>query len=835
MLLLLGGIVVTSQLVVHGTPHTGASSTPPRPNPAPGGPDVPGAAITPPPTGPTSTHLTSVHWVGTQVISGAVTYSNLSVSLTGGNVVVAPGGSLTLDNVTLQISQMNTSGLSALSHGVLVEAGGQLQGRYSAILSANGPAYPAFVVIAGASRTLHVAFTDLGGSGHSPVAGREGIHVSGPHVLFEDDVFDHTYEVLFAGAAAVGDAVASSVWLNSTITGGQVGWAEVDAGASWVNLTDDSWSGSADAGMLALICGPHTTVANSTFVGDPSGSQPYQVYLTYNGWTDGGIDASYASVVDDHFQTANLGISDGSHFRIDRDSFNDTGHWPSTGGQAAIIVVTWIGSGAGERTRDVEIEHDSISNFTHYAIRVSQNVSGFNVSSDRIFASQSTYSSAITEADGIYLIRGVNNGTVWNNSLDMTDLRQPSEPTNGVVLEAQVNDVNVSANRIYNCSEVGVTVQGDSGALPAPSYYLGPSSRDVIFENRIVNYHSVAQQSMYSAEAIETWMWANGTRIVDNTIGGWAQVNTTDYWNGAGILTSSSEQLFAGNTMTGVRFGFVFEKFDSQQELRSLGSFNRSYNLLSRNQLSQVTVVSLAENARDDMGPIVNLLSGPVDPSWSFWFSGSNATLRLVNAALPSYPASSPYRSSHVGLVGPVTLEKLHATYDFGLSEWSSSPRAVRYNAFQAQLGATTGWFNLTLLSYSASSGVVQWNGTQSARGSDTFTLGGASVGTVYSFTVDGTLATLLTALGHLLRLGWTGSGSHHFAIQKVTLVAAPEASLFAPGAPPWWAPSPPGYLVGPAVVLHPGPFAGELAPGVAMAWPRHAGPGAARPPVTAA
>ena len=171
------------------------------------------------------------------------------------------------------------------------------------------------------------------------------------------------------------------------------------------------------------------------------------------------------------------------------------------------------------------------------------------MSGNQIFATRSTYSTSISEADGIYLIRGVSYGTVANNRIDMNDRVQPSEPTNGIVLEAQVHDVNVSGNVIDNCSEVGITVQGDSGALAAPSFYLGASLDNVLYGNRIVNFHNVSAQTMYSTEAIETWMWANGTRVENNYIQGWSEVDTKDYWNGAGILTSSSGQSFLGNRM----------------------------------------------------------------------------------------------------------------------------------------------------------------------------------------------------------------------------------------------------------------------------------------------
>ncbi|HEV2428338.1 MAG TPA: PKD domain-containing protein [Thermoplasmata archaeon] len=742
------------------------------------GGSLPPAQLLSPPTGPATTPLNAISWHGPQVVSTSVTYRNTSIALSGGDLLVASGGSLLLDNVSLAISQVNGSSVLPLSYGVIVETGGQLTAKYALLESANGTADPMFVVASGSARFLHVEFNDLGGSGTAPVAGREGIVVHSAHVDFEADRFNHTYQVLFAGPGAVGDRVDGSVWLDSTIPGGQIGWVQVSGGASWTNLTRDSWFGSADAGMLALVEGPHVTLANSSLQGDPNGSQWYQVFLAYDGPKDRGVDASWARVVDNRFQTANLGLSDGAHFVIDRNWFNDTGHWASTGGQAAILVVTWIGSGIGESTRSLEIEENTITNFTHYAIRVSQNVSGFNISSNRIYNTRSTYTSAISEADGIYLIRGVNNGSVWNNRLDMTDTTQSSEPTNGIVLEAQVNDVNVSENWIFNCSEVGITVQGDSGALWAPSYFLGPSSRNTLYGNWVENFHSVATQTMYSTEGIETWMWANGTRVVDNDVQGWSNVSLGNYWNGAGILTSSSRQLFEGNRVSDARFGFVFEKFDDQQELRTLGSFNRSYNLLTNNLLSRVGVDSLVENALDDMGPVVNLLSGTVDPGWKLSFSGANATLWIENGTIGTFGASSPYRVPNVEFVGPLTLKGPGAPFILPLTHWRTVPPTIAFDSVLASVPASAIGWNVSLGSADPITGAVAWSVTQPASASDTFEFGGLAFGHRYGFSVDG--GPLQNATANLPRLAfsWTGAGTHAFAL--TALGSAPPVQLTA-------------------------------------------------------
>ncbi|HEV2165492.1 MAG TPA: right-handed parallel beta-helix repeat-containing protein [Thermoplasmata archaeon] len=718
-----------------------------------------------PRTGPLLPLSNSLSWSGNQVISSSLVYRNTSIALSGGNLVIAAGGSLLLDNASLSISEVVQGTASALSYGITVQSGGTLTVKDAGVSSANGAQYPTYLEISGGAHFLHVGFNDLGGTGSKPTYGKEGITVRSAHVTFEGVLFDHTYQLLFTGTGAIGDQVDASAWADSTITGGQVGWVQVSGGASWTNLTHDSLSGGQDAGMLALVTGPHVTISNTNFYGDPSGTQSYQVYLTYDGWSDKGTDASHATFVNNRLQTANLGISDGAYYTVEGNTFNDSGHWGGAGGQAALIVVTWLGSGVGQWTRHLTIEGNTVTNFTHYALRISQNVSDFNVSNNRIFATESTYSPSISEADGIYLIRGVNNGTVWNNAIDMTDRTQPSDPTNGVVLEAQVNDVNVSGNRIYNCSEVGITVQGDSGALSAPKFYLGPSLRNTLYANRIINFHNVSAQTMYSSEAIETWMWANSTRVADNYIQGWGEVNVKNYWNGAAFLTSSADQTILGNTIVDARFGFVFEKFDSEQELRTLGSFNRSNNVIASNTVSKVSVYTLVENARDDMGPIVNVLSGPLDPSWTFWFSGSNATLHVVGGGLTALSSGSPYRLANIRFVGAVELLKMNTTFDLQPSQWTSSSALVTYGAFQVGVPLAASEYDVQILSYGGSNGTLSWSAYQSHSATDSIQFTSLLAGVLYLFLVDGKVASQFTPLSVTFSLTWSGSGSHAFAL----------------------------------------------------------------------
>lgn len=733
--------------------------------------------ILPPSTGPAVAPTNGSVWEGPHVVSTSIELRNLSIALTGGDLIVAAGGSLLLDNVSLTIAQVNGSGPAPLSFGVIVVRGGALTAKYSSIRSADGPVYPGFVVLGGTGRFLHVDFSDLGGTATSPVSGREGVLVRAGGVQFEADVFDHTYQVLFDGPGAVGDRVDGSAWIDSTIAGGSVGWVQVSDGASWTNLTHDGWYGCDDAGMLVLIEGPHVTLADSSLQGDPNSAESEQVYLTYNGSTDGGTDASWSTVVDDRFQTANLGISDGAHFTIDRNWFNDSGHWHSTGGAAAILVATWIGSGVGQVTRDVAIEQNVIVNFTHYAIRVSQNVSGFNVSGNRIHDTRSTDSGAIDTANGIYLIRGVNNGTVWNNSLDMTDLTQPSDPANGVILEAQVNDVNVSLNHIFNCSEAGITVQGDSGALPAPSYDLGPSSRNTLYGNWVQNFHSMAAQSTYSTEAIETWMWANETRILDNVVSGWTEVSPSNYWNGAGIFTSSSGQLIEGNRMSGVRFGFVFQQFDNGQELPKLGSFNRSYNLLIGNELSAVGMDSLVENADDGMGPIVNFLSGAVDPQWNFSFSDPSATIQIVNGAMIGFGPSSPYWAANFEFAGTLTLEGPGAAFTLPLDRWVTVPAQILFANVRATVPAGAIAWNITVGDSTNASGAVSWSLFQSSEASDTLEFDALVPGHPYGLSVDGVVVQAMNATQQgVVSFQWSGSGTHLFAL--VPMASEPASAV---------------------------------------------------------
>jgi hypothetical protein len=743
----------------------GATHSSPSPSPFPGrgGPNIP-----PPVTGPQGSSNQRISWNGPKSITTPVSYSNATIELSGGNLTIEAGGSLTFDNVTLIISQAASGRVSALTYGISVLSGGTFDAKFSAIQSGNGSLDPTYLVIAGGGRYSHDRFTYFGGAGSSPVTGKEGIYVECGGISFLEDAFDHVYQLLFSGALARSETVEGSLFTNSTLTGGSVGWVQVSGGSSWVSVTGSLFYGWSDAGLLISISGPHVTLQGNGFIGDSAGTQPSQVLVTYNGYSDTGLDGSFAQILGNWLQTANIGVVDSSYVTIEDNWINDTGLWSGVAGNAAILVDTWIGSGVGLYTRHLAILDNSISNFTHYGIRVTQNVSDFNISGNRLFNTVSEYSTAITEGDGIYLIRQVNNGTVFDNTLDMTDAVQPSEPVNGIVLESRVNDVNVTDNRVYNCSEVGITVQGDDDAVSEPAYFVGGSFGDVLYKNDIVNDHSMASQTLYSTEAIETWMWANGTKIVDNVIEGWTAVNLGQYYNGAGLYTSSSDQLVAGNVFSNVRYGFIFSVFAPAWEQKAYGSFNRSYNTLENNSVTGVGEYTLVENALDGMGPIVNILRGTLNPSWSLWFSGSNATLRVINGYLPSLSSGSPYAASNVEFYPVLHLEEPNATDALSALTWADGQAVVAYSAFESAAPISTAVDDLTVVSYTPSTDAVTWTIDDALGGTTQFDFSAVVPGGEYSFALNGVVLARYNVTVPYLAIPLAFTGSYRFSLTEI-------------------------------------------------------------------
>ncbi|MHB8352229.1 MAG: carboxypeptidase-like regulatory domain-containing protein, partial [Thermoplasmata archaeon] len=257
------------------------------------------------------------------------------------------------------------------------------------------------------------------------------------------------------------------------------------------------------------------------------------------------------------------------------------------------------------------IEWNTITDYSRYGIRLQQNVTQFNVAHNTI-VNPSTHPGPWwtvvwggPQIDAMYLIRGVNNGTVQDNYVDTSDTWYIA--TDGITLESDVSNVRLIHNVFYNVSQEGVVLQGNvpgfDNALP---WQNGPSLYDTIANNLFDNARKVSETN-FTVEAILLWHWANHTTVVNNTFIGWQNVPTKDYFNGAIVLTTASYGFYYNNTVEGARYGFVFTNFSGVAHPYS-GEFNRSYNLVYGNHLSGITVAAVYETPKDGMGPLHNVI-----------------------------------------------------------------------------------------------------------------------------------------------------------------------------------------------------------------------------------
>jgi len=355
-------------------------------------------------------------------------------------------------------------------------------------------------------------------------------------------------------------------------------------------------------GIGALfVAAPSAQILDNTFTLDPNGSSEYPVLLGYTG--NGHQNASGSEFVGNTVNGSDVTDLASSDVVIENNRVtNDGAH------MYGIHAMVTIGTAPGLWVSGLTIAHNVVSDTSVYGIRVEQNVTHFRIS-DNLILDPSPHPripyGSLEEIIGIYAIRGVNNGSIDHNSLDLTD--SPSIITEGIVLEADVNDVTVADNEIRNVSENAIDVQGDVPGLDsAASYQTGPSLRNVVDGNWIENDVPV-QQTKLLVVAILLFYWANYTVVENNTIVGWNLTNTASYYNGVAFLTSSSYGTFAHNVVLGARYGFLFTDFGNHPPLPP-GTFNRSDNLVYGNELLGISEVPVLELTGDGMGPVSNVI-----------------------------------------------------------------------------------------------------------------------------------------------------------------------------------------------------------------------------------
>ncbi len=525
---------------------------------------------------------------GDWIISTPVRYSNVTIVVQG-NITINSGGSLSLDNVSLVI-QASTP----LLYSITINGGGALVGKGGSISSSiQGTPYWIQARPQGSLNMSRTSLSDLGG----PVSGEEGLIIQASGAYLNGVTFDSYYKAVRVIDAS--DVTITNSKINSSYsTNPSIYAVEVVGNSRRFTLRNTIFSNPGTVGAL-FITSPDNTVVGNHFFLNPMAANYRPVFLAYS--SQGKVRADNTLFRDNTVQGAGVVVAAASNVTIQGNVINDTGPSHQFGVQAFVP----IGIQLGIFVRNLNVTGNSITNYSRYGVRLEQNVSHFQVLGNAI--SYPLPSAAIGEAYGIYVLRGVDNGTIGGNHLEM--YAPPNNATIGISLESRVNDVVIRDNVINNATENAINVQGNEGIIDgAPAYQAGPSLRNQVIHNTIWNSRQITQTRNLVASVL-TWLWANETIVEGNVLGGWTKVNRQYTYNGAAFYTSSSFQTFRNNTVLDANFGFVFRRLSSTHEIPSYGDFNRSYNVVYGNRLVTIASQAVVEDANDGLGPIHNVIN----------------------------------------------------------------------------------------------------------------------------------------------------------------------------------------------------------------------------------
>jgi fibronectin type III domain protein len=715
-------------------------------------------------------------------ITTTLVYSNVTVVQQCGNVTVTTG-SLTIDNATWEVWQNNsgTTTLAPDNHYLAMNNGaGRLTIKYSTFESANGSAYPSFLQVTAGSQfmAVHDRFLYLGAVTH-PTNGF-GVYVQVGHVDFDRDVFSQVFQVVFSGASAIGDSVTRSYAAsNESFNANGNGLLSCQGGCSWFNVTNDTLN-SAAANMEAVNTnGPHTTVYGCAITANITGTGSIRGVNVGSGGASAG---QYLLVSHNTIQGGNIGVNIQSAapnttypwYNITYNRINGTGQGTGSGTSAVYVTATNEGVGKwGIWISHLNIWHNTITNCTRDVIRVGSNVTLFNVSSNSITYDDGDGVPDNNESTNIYIIRGVNNGTVWNNTVVPWDYAWIYTRNYCVALESRIRNVNVSFNQCYNFTAGGYYNQGNPpGADSAHPWLAGPNLYNTFYRNRAIEYRDIrpARNTVWQQDCFEDWSWANGTQWVQNTcsyVPG--QYNHGNYY-GTGIRVSSWNNTYVGNTVNGAQWGIVVHRFSTGFENTSRYANNESYNRFINNTFTNIQgKVYLSDNSQG--WPLsTNIMEGLVGTAgWNFsfvtasdvlWLGPSSVNVNYLNATGPLYS------SGHIHFHGTTYLGLTGVTYTFNLSQYNTSRSRVVYAGLSLD-GPTSGGGQLavSVQSYSAGTGSVNFTASRTSAATVYINDTAAVTGRNYFFVVDGIVRGNQVASAGAVHFNWTAWSSHTFVI----------------------------------------------------------------------
>lgn len=611
---------------------------------------LPGGATTHAP--PSRGLAPSVTISGALNVSSLVTYANTSLTLLGG-ISIRSGGTLSLSNVSMTMTE-----LSNLANGIEVQKGGALRASQLSVTSSSASNHWWMRADPGSTLSLHGgAFTDLGGSS------TPGVDVQTSSATVDGISFDqYTSALKVEGAGAT---VSYCTFLHSTATSASTYIVSAVGGGTGLALDHSTFRTMANVGALSLAVGNASIVAN-TFTLNASGTNINPIWIGYSG--RGTPNAGGTVFLDNHVDGADVGDIGAPNVNISGNVVNDPGPNRNFGIHASVT----IGTSPGIWIHNLTIDHNVVSNYTYYGIRIEQNVTRFHVDGNSILPPREPQPAGVPQPNGVYAIRSVNNGTIDDNYIDMSV--GPSLASIGICLESNTSDITIRGNVVLNATQNALNIQGNDGHFDSATWYEdGASDRNVVEDNQFVN-DLTNQQTKFMIVAVVLWQWANYTTVANNTFVGWGNVSGVSItYDGAAVLTSCSYGTFYGNRIVDASFGFIFRNFGSVK-LTGVGTYNRSANVVDGNALYGITKQAVVEDTSDGMGPIANV----IDVLWNTSTASKTPSgyLQAIHAAteLGGWSGNGTYGLT-LRTLDPVTgVPTTYATYlrwtspAFGLS-----------------------------------------------------------------------------------------------------------------------------------------------------------------------
>ena len=655
----------------------------------------------------------------------AANYANKTVNLYGGNFTCS-SGTLLFDNDTLLIKQ-NYSGSATkipLENGIFLRSSCSLTVKYSTV-GTNSTAfasYPTFIDQSGSGTgTITVLHSELEYFGSdAAMAGftHTGVFSAAPHARFANDTFYDVHELYFTDSFT-GSSITGSTFDGATFDNPTNATVFVSGDASWFNFTGDTWLTQAEDMEMLWVAANHTHVSGDDMEGNVSTANLYGVLFYDN--SRSAVDVGSHSTLT-HTKVDNAGVqfkaqsdplSTGGMewLNVTYDNFTST---PNAATRNSFELYFDGSSGtsgdAGIYVRHVVVQHDAFSNWTGQdALRFGTNVTNVNCSYNVFFdlATGIDPSANGKFSYGIYLVRNVQNATVYDNTLSVSPLYDTGTndiATYGINLEADIRNVNVSDNRVYNFTAVAYDTQGGLGSYSAPTWYKLPDSGIVEYDNVAENFIP-ANYSANNQECFADWDGANFTQWVGNycRYDGWAVA--PNVYNGFAFHIAAEGNYIANNTAVDANGFLVFTK---NSNIETPGSaFHTRWNTLFDNTWTGLTLTQGAAVVSDVSSGWTqqnNNVSGNVgNASWSFDFvTGPNGTssIHLVNTVLQWLNTSSVLYTRDIYWYGPTVITLTGTDYHFNLTRWNTTAAKIGFGALSLATPvlshSTADWLNLT-------------------------------------------------------------------------------------------------------------------------------------------